>query len=113
MSTSDQPVSAWGVVHGSYSGLQPVIDLPWNKITRPWNVGLLGAYWSVQKILTVVGHVDLGQLGDTKSAACGKHAAILDSYTPCVAVVVADSCDGLGAQVCIGLHCLDDSLVAT
>jgi hypothetical protein len=113
MSTSDQPVSAWISVHGAYSGLQPVIDLLWNKITRPLNVGLLGAYWSVQKILTVVDHVELNQLGDTKSAACGRHAAISDSCMPCVAVVVIDSCDGLIAQVCIGLHCLDDGLVAT
>jgi hypothetical protein len=59
---------------------------------------LEGAYWSVRKNLTVFGHVELGSLGDTMSAASGRHAGTPNSYMQWATVVVTDSCVRLGAQ---------------
>jgi hypothetical protein len=58
-------------------------------------------------VFTVFGHVILG---DTKSAACGRHARKTNSYMQCAAVVTTDSC-GQRAQVCNSRLDKDYSLV--
>jgi hypothetical protein len=70
-------------------------------------------FWSVCGMnshdigFTVFGHVILG---DTKSAACGRHAGKTNSYMQCAAVVTTVSC-GQSAQVCINRLGKDGGLV--